>query len=95
MHLRYGRHAPTASFGLRDKPIAAASPCQNSFVELLIGLIRREFVDHIIVLDEAHPSRILKSYARHYDVTRTHLAWDKDAHISRPAQCQPPRSSQS
>ncbi len=61
------------------KPIAPASPWQNGFAERLIGSIRRECVDHIIVLGEAHLRRILKSYARYYNETRTHLALDKDA----------------
>jgi transposase InsO family protein len=72
--------------GIRDKPVAPASPWQNGFVERLIGSIRRECVDHIIVLGEAHLRRILKSYAHYYDETRTHLALDKDAPISRPVQ---------
>jgi len=74
------------AMGIRDKPIAPASPWQNGFVERLIGSIRRECVDHIIVLDEAHLRRILKSYARYYNETRTHLALDKDAPVSRPVQ---------
>src|SRR5450755_5162354 len=49
--------------GIRDKPTAPASPWQNGVVERLIGSIRRECVDHIIVLGEAHLRRILKSYA--------------------------------
>src|SRR5260221_8087838 len=72
------------AMGIRDKPIAPASPWQNGFVERLIGSIRRECVDHIIVLGEAHLRRILKSYARYYNETRTHLALDKDAPGSRP-----------
>jgi hypothetical protein len=72
--------------GIRDKPVAPASPWQNGFVERLIGSIRREGVDHIIVLGEAHLRRILKSYARYYNETRTHLALDKDAPVSRPVQ---------
>ena len=72
--------------GIRDKPIAPASPWQNGFVERLIGSIRRECVDHIIVLGEAHLRRILKSYTRYYNETRTHLALDKDAPVSRPVQ---------
>src|ERR1700676_3529013 len=68
---------------IRDKPIAPASPWQNGVVERLIGSIRRECVDHIIVLGEAHLRRILKSYARYYNETRTHLALDKDAPLSR------------
>jgi transposase InsO family protein len=74
------------AMGIRDKPIAPASPWQNGFVERLIGSIRRECVAHIIVLGEAHPRRILKSYARYYNATRTHLALDKDAPVSRPVQ---------
>ena len=49
--------------GIRDKPTAPASPWQNGFAERLIGSIRRECVDYIIVLGEAHLRRILKSYA--------------------------------
>ena len=74
------------AMGIRDKPIAPASPWQNGFVERLIGSIRRECVDHIIVLGEAHMRRILKSYARYYNETRTHLALDKDAPVSRPVE---------
>jgi transposase InsO family protein len=74
------------TMGIRDKPTAPASPWQNSFVERLIGSIRRECVDHVIVLGEAHLRRILKSYARYYNETRTHLALDKDAPVSRPVQ---------
>jgi transposase InsO family protein len=74
------------AMGIRDKPIAPASPWQNGFVERLIGSIRRECVDHIIVLSEAHLRRILKSYAHYYNETRTHSALDKDAPVSRPVQ---------
>jgi Integrase core domain len=48
---------------IRDKPAAPASPWQNGLVERLIGSIRRECVDHIIVLGEMHLRRVLKSYA--------------------------------
>jgi len=71
------------AMGIRDKPIAPASPWQNSFAERLIGSVRRECLDHIIFLGEAHLRRILKSYARYYNETRTHLALDKDAPLSR------------
>jgi len=70
------------AMGIRDKPIAPASPWQNGFVERLIGSIRRECVDHIVVLGEAHLRQVLKSYARYYNETRTHLALDKDAPVS-------------
>jgi transposase InsO family protein len=71
------------AMGIRDKPIAPASPWQNGVAERLIGSIRRECLDHIIVLGEAHLRRILKSYARYYNEARTHLALDKDAPLSR------------
>ena len=71
------------AMGIRDKPIAPVSPWQNGFAERLIGSIRRECLDHIIVLGEVHLRRILKSYAGYYNETRTHLALDKDAPLSR------------
>jgi hypothetical protein len=52
--------------GIRDKPIAPASPSQNSFAERLIGSIRRECLDHIIVLGEEHLRWILKNYTDYY-----------------------------
>src|ERR1700690_3718626 len=59
------------AMGIRDEPTAPASPWQNGLVERLIGSIRRECVDHIIVLGEAHLRRILKSYADYYNDVRT------------------------
>ena len=52
--------------GIRDKPIAPGSPRQNGFAERLIGSIRRECVDHMVVLGEAHLRRILTKYATYY-----------------------------
>ena len=72
--------------GIRDRPTAPASPWQNGFAERLIGSIRRECVDHVIVLDEAHLRRILRAYARYYNNIRTHRSLDKDAPVSRPVQ---------
>jgi transposase InsO family protein len=74
------------AMGIRDKPIAPASPWQNGFAERLIGSIRRECVDHFVVLDETHLRRILRSYARYYNEVRTHRALQKDSPISRPVQ---------
>jgi transposase InsO family protein len=74
------------AMGIRDKPIAPGSPWQNGFAERLIGSIRRECVDHIVVLGETHLRRVLKSYARYYNETRTHRSLDKDAPISRAIQ---------
>jgi transposase InsO family protein len=74
------------AMGIRDKPIAPASPWQNGFAERLIGSIRRECVDHFIILGEAHLRRILRSYARYYNDIRIHRSLDKDAPVSRPVQ---------
>jgi len=74
------------AMGIRDKPIAPASPWQNGFAERLIGSIRRECVDHLIVLGERHLRRILGDYARYYNDIRTHWALAKDTPLSRPIQ---------
>jgi transposase InsO family protein len=74
------------AMGIRDRPITPASPWQNAFAERLIGSIRRECVDHVIVLGEAHLRRILKSYVAYYNNIRTHRSLDKDAPVSRPVQ---------
>jgi transposase InsO family protein len=60
------------AMGIRDKPTAPASPWQNGFAERLIGSIRRECLDHVIVLGEPHLRRILKSYARYYNRASEH-----------------------
>ena len=71
------------AMGIRDKPTAPASSWQNGFAERLIESIRRECVDHIVVLGEAHLRRILRSCARYYNDIRTHRSLDKDALVSR------------
>ena len=74
------------AMGIRDKPIAPGSLWQNGFAERLIGSIRRECLDHMIVFGEAHLRRILRSYARYCNDLRTHRSLDKDAPVSRPVQ---------
>jgi transposase InsO family protein len=74
------------AMGIRDKPTAPASPWQNGFAERLIGSMRRECVDHFIVLGEAHLRRILQTYARYYNDIRTHRSLGKDAPVSRQLQ---------
>jgi len=67
--------------GMRIEEVITAprSPWQNAFVERMIGSIRRECLDHVIVLGENHLRRILKNYGKYYHRTRTHLALEKDA----------------
>jgi transposase InsO family protein len=67
------------AMGIRDRPIAPRSPWQNGHVERLIGSVRRECLDHLVVSGEAHLRRTLKTYAAYYNEIRTHLALDKDA----------------
>lgn len=72
--------------GIRDKPIASGSRWQNACAERLIWSIHREFIDHLVVLGEAHVRRMLQSYARYYNQIRMHRSLDKDAPVSRPVQ---------
>ena len=64
---------------IRDHPTAPRSPWQNGHVERLIGSIRRECLDHVIVFGEAHLRQVLKKYASYYNEVRTHLSLSKDA----------------
>src|SRR4029077_9662869 len=69
--------------GIRDRPTAPRSPKQNAHVERLIGSIRRECIDHVMVLGEGHLRRIMSLYASYYNQARTHLALGKDAPTGR------------
>jgi transposase InsO family protein len=71
------------SMGIRDRPTSPRSPWQNGYAERLIGSIRRECVDHIIVLGERHLRHVLLSYMQYYNEVRTHLSLNKDAPVSR------------
>jgi transposase InsO family protein len=84
----YG-HAVTrrlAAMGIRDHPIAPRSPWQNGHAERLIGSIRRECLDHLVVFGEAHLRRILATYTGYYNDIRTHLSLEKDSPDHRPIQ---------
>lgn len=74
------------AMGIRDHPIAPHSPWQNGYVERLIGSIRRECLDHVVVIGESHLRRILAAYARYYNEVRTHRSLNKDAPVPRPVQ---------
>ena len=71
------------AMGIRDRPTSPRSPWQNGYAERLIGSIRRECIDHVIVFGERHLRHLLRSYLAYYNETRTHLSLDKDASISR------------
>src|SRR4051794_1564996 len=74
------------AMGIRDRPTAPRSPWQNGHAERLIGSIRRECLDHLVVLGERHLCHALRSYAQYYNVARTHLSLVKDAPIPRTVQ---------
>jgi hypothetical protein len=70
--------------GIREGPIAPRSPWQNRYVERVIGSIRRELLDHVIVMGEGHLRRLLHDYASCCNTWRTHPGLDKDAPYTRP-----------
>jgi len=70
--------------GIKEVVTAPRSPWQNAYVERLIGSIRRECLDHIIIFNEHHLRRVLSSYFQYHHQTRTHLSLDKDCPETRP-----------
>jgi transposase InsO family protein len=66
------------AMGIRDRPTAARSPWQNGHTERLIGSIRRDCLDHVVVFGERHLRRLLGSYQRYYNDARTHLSLNKN-----------------
>jgi hypothetical protein len=77
-----------AGMGIGEVLSSPASPRQNPYTERLIGSIRRECLDHVIVLGERHLRRLLTAYRSYYHGARTHLALAKDAPA--PRRVQPP-----
>jgi transposase InsO family protein len=78
--------------GIEEVLTAPRSPWQNPYVERLVGSIRRECLDHVVVLNERHLRRILTSYFAYYHRSRTHLSLGKDA--PEPRAVQPPSMGQ-
>src|SRR5262245_53833337 len=76
------------ALGIKEVRAAAASLWQRAFVERLIGSIRRECLDHMIVLDQSHLRRILRSYFSYYHESRTHLSLKRNSPI--PREVEPP-----
>ena len=76
--------ARVRAMGIRDWPTSFRSPWQNGYVERLIGSVRREGTDHLIVFNAEHLRRILAKYAVYYNEARTHVSLRKDAPCTRP-----------
>jgi transposase InsO family protein len=78
--------ARVRAMGIRDRPITPASPWQNGIAERLIGTLRRECLDQIVIFGEAHLRRVLSAYAAYYNRARPHLSLQKDAPLRRAVQ---------
>jgi transposase InsO family protein len=76
----------TQALNIEEILTAPRSPWQNAYVERLIGSIRRECLNHVMIFSEQGLRRILKSYFEYYEKSRTHLGLAKDSPIQRPVQ---------
>jgi transposase InsO family protein len=74
------------AMGIRDRPISPRSPWQSPYAERLIGTLRRECLDHVLIFGERHLLRILSSYSSYYNESRTHLSLCKDVPLGRAVQ---------
>ena len=74
------------AMGIRDRPVSPGSPWQNGYAERLIGTVRRECLDRMLIFGEAHLRQTLSSYASYYNESRTHLSLHKDAPLGRAVQ---------
>ena len=79
--------ARVRAMGIEQVLTAPRSPWQNAYCERVIGTLRRDCLDHVIVLGEQHLRRILRNSLEYYHGSRTHLALDKDA--PEPRECEP------
>ena len=79
-------HRESQEWRIEEIRVASRSPWQNCYVERVIGSIRRECLNHVIVLNDNHLRRLLKDYFRYYQESRTHLSLNKDAPESRAIQ---------
>jgi transposase InsO family protein len=73
-----------AGLGVEEKVIAPRSPWQNPYVERMIGSLRRECLDHVIILNERHLDEVMREYLDYYHHHRTHRALERDCPVSRP-----------
>jgi hypothetical protein len=82
----HGFTSRVRAMGIRDRPISPGSLWQNGIAERLIGTLRRECLDRMLIFGEAHLRRVLSAYAAYYNQARTHLALQKDAPLRRAVQ---------
>jgi transposase InsO family protein len=74
------------AMGIRDRPTSPRSPWQNPYAERLIGTLRRDCLDHVVIFGARHLRRVLAAYSAYYNKTRTHLSLEKDAPLGRAIQ---------
>ena len=75
------------NFGLEDTPTAPRSPWQNPIAERVIGTLRHECLDHLIILNQDHLRSVLDEYINeYYNVSRMHMSLKKDSPVPRPVQ---------
>ena len=74
------------AMGIRDRPTSPRSPWQNPYAEPLIGTLRRDCLDHVVIFGARHLRRVLAAYSAYYNKTRTHLSLEKDAPLGRAVQ---------
>lgn len=84
----YGEHfrQRVKNMGIEEVVIAPRSPWQNPYAERIIGTLRRELLDRVIVINEAHLRRLMTSYLEYYHTVRPHLSLERNAPIARPIQ---------
>lgn len=68
---------------IKDIRMAYRSPWQNGYTERIIGTIKREFLDHTVILNEHHLLRVLKEFQSYYNSSRTHISLSKDSPYGR------------
>ena len=85
--------AAIASMGLEPTRTSYQSPWQNGVAERFVGAVRRDLLDHAIVLDDEHLRRLLGEYLTYYHDDRTHLGVEKDAPLTRPVERRPAGSA--
>lgn len=81
------------SMGIRPVQISYRSPWQNGVAERWVGTVRRELLDQVIVLNEAHLCRLMRAYVTYYNEDRTHLTLEKDTPAARPTTPRPDKNA--
>jgi putative transposase len=79
-------NARVRNLGIEQVVTSPRSPWQNGYAERFVGTLRRELLDHIIVLNERHLLRLVRQHASYYNADRPHMSLDRDAPMARAIQ---------